>query len=72
MVLNNGFISYAWENVMFWRTFLCLFLHFLQLLSVQALSLKLGFISNKKVTLHIEDIVERPAEETVTAFSFIR
>ena len=32
LVLNNGQISFRWQNVMFWRTFLALYLHMLCLL----------------------------------------
>lgn len=72
LVLNHGVISYEWQNVMFWRTFVALFLHSFCLLAIQSLSLKLGFFKNEAITLQIEDIVERPADETVTAYSFIR
>lgn len=72
LVLVNGQISFAWQNAMFWRTLLALCLHIFMMISVQALSLKLGFFSNRGVTLHIEDIVERPTDETITAYSFIK
>jgi len=32
LVLTDGRISYAWQTVMFWRTFLALYLHMLCLL----------------------------------------
>ena len=72
LVLNNGVISYAWLNVMFWRTFVALFLNTMSLISIQSLSLKLGFFKNKAITMQIEDIVDRPTDETVTAYSFIK
>ena len=39
---------------------------------IQSLSLKLGFFSNQVIALKIEDIKERPAEETITAYSFVK
>ena len=57
---------------MFWRTFVALFLHMLGLLTLQSMSLKLGFFDNVRTYTQIEDIMDRPPDETVTAFSFIR
>jgi hypothetical protein len=36
------------------------------------LSLKLGIISNKNTNKVRDDVKERPADETVTAYSFIK
>lgn len=57
---------------MFWRTFLALYLHMLSLLVLQAMSLKLGWFSNRLTVTHIEEIKDRPSEDTITAYSFIR
>jgi hypothetical protein len=72
LVLNHGYISYEWQNIMFWRTFVAIFLHTLSLLSLQSLALKLGFFTNKEISTRNDDIVERPGDDSVTAYSFIR
>ena len=68
----KGEISWIWLNVMFWRTFLAIFLHTLQILAIQSLALKLGVIENKEISTRNDDIIDRPSDETVTAFSFIK
>lgn len=73
LVLNHGTISYLWLNIHFWRTFLALFLHTFQLLALQSLALKLGVFSNKEVSGGINDeIRERPAENVVMPYGFIK
>jgi hypothetical protein len=72
LVLNDGYISYSWLNILFWRTFIALFLHLLSILILQAMSLKLGFFKNEAIILQIEDITERPGEDAITAYAFIK
>jgi len=48
-ILVEGVISFRWQNILFWRTFLALLLHYLSLLGVLSLSLKLGIVSNQIV-----------------------
>jgi hypothetical protein len=72
LVLNDGQISYRWQNIMFWRTFLALFLHLLSILILQAMSLKLGFFTNETIIMQIEDITDRPGEDAITAYAFIK
>lgn len=72
LVLVNGHISFIWLNIMFWRTFAALFLHALSLLTLQGISLKLGWLSNLAVITVREDIKDRPTEDSITAFAFIR
>lgn len=72
LVLNHGYISYVWQHIMFWRTFLAIFLHTLSLLSLQSLALKLGVFTNEKPPERNEYIVERPGDDSVTAYSFIK
>lgn len=57
---------------MFWRTLLAFYLHLFCVLVLQAMSLKLGFFKNATIIMQIEDITERPGEDTITAFSFIK
>jgi hypothetical protein len=57
---------------MFWRTFVAIFLHTLSILVLQSLGLKLGFFTNKEQSQRNDDIVERPGDDAVTAYSFIR
>ena len=37
-----------------------------------ALSLKLGIVTNQIVELQIEEILDRPAEDSATMFSFVK
>jgi len=71
-VLNDGKISYEWLNVMFWRTFAALVLHYLALLVTCSLSLKLGWLSKREVDTQIPDVVIRPADDTATMFAFVK
>ncbi len=57
---------------MFWRTFLGLFLHLLSILILQAMSPKLGFFTNETIIMQIEDITDRPGEDAITAYAFIK
>ena len=57
---------------MFWRTFIAIFLHTLQILAIQSLALKLGVTENTKPPPRNEYILDRPSDEVVTAFSFIK
>jgi hypothetical protein len=59
-------------NVMFWRTFVVLILHYLAILSTASLSLKLGVFSKLKVDSQISDILSRPPEDTATMFAFLK
>ncbi len=69
---SSGVITWPWLNVMFWRTFIAIFLHTLQILAIQSLALKLGVIENKEISTRNDDIIDRPSDEIVTAFSFIK
>lgn len=42
------------------------------LLGTMSLSLKLGIITNQTVETQIEEILERPAEDSATMFSFVK
>jgi hypothetical protein len=59
-------------NVQFWRTMVAMVLHFLSLLMIQALSLRLGFFINVPTVMKREDIIERPPDENITAYSFVK
>lgn len=71
-ILVDGIISWRWSNILFWRTVVCLICHYLCVLCTMALSLKLGIITNQIVELQIEEILERPAEDSATMFSFVK
>ena len=79
--INNGsilenhkgaIISFEWLNVLFWRTFLCLVLHYSALLIICSLSMKLGWVSKIEVDSQNEDVVVRPSEDTATMFAFVK
>mmetsp|Transcript_24830 Transcript_24830/g.33244 ORF Transcript_24830/g.33244 Transcript_24830/m.33244 type:complete len:265 (-) Transcript_24830:582-1376(-) len=71
-ILVEGKITFPWMCIMFWRTFISIILHYLCILTIMSLSLKLGIVSNKMVELQIEEILERPAEDSATMFSFVK
>ena len=71
-ILVEGEISFKWMSILFWRCFTVIIIHYLCILTVMSLSLKLGVMSNKMVELQIEEIVERPAEDSATMFSFVK
>ena len=71
-VLVNGEISWVWQNILFWRTFFCIVAHYIAILVTCSLCLKLGWFSNEIVDTKIEDILERPAEDSATMFSFVK
>ena len=48
-VLVDGRISWEWQNIMFWRTFICMVFHYCAILLTCSLSLKLGIIKQNKV-----------------------
>ena len=50
-------------------TLVCLYLCILLTMS---LSMRLGIITNEIVELQIEEILERPAEDIATMFSFVK
>ena len=71
-ILVEGYISFKWSAILFWRGLTVIVIHYLCILTVSSLSLKLGITSNKLVEVNIEEIVERPAEDSATMFSFVK
>ena len=71
-ILVDGMISFRWANVLFWRTFIAIICHYLCILATMALSLKLGIVTNQIVETQIEEILERPNEDSATMFSFVK
>ena len=45
-VLVDGKITWLWINVLFWRTFLAMVCHYMSILLMCSLSLKLGILTN--------------------------
>lgn len=71
-MLVQGRISWEWMNVLFWRSFFCLVLHYLAILLTCSLSLKLGIIRQLQVDTRISDNFDRPSEDTATLFAFVK
>ncbi len=59
-------------NVLFWRTFIVMILHYLAILSTASLSLKLGVFSKLRVDSQISEVLSRPPEDTATMFAFLK
>ena len=71
-ILVEGAISFKWMVILFWRGLTVIVIHYMCILTTMSVSLKLGILSNKIVELQIEEIVERPAEDSATMFSFVK
>ena len=71
-VLVDGRINWGWQQVLFWRSFTSLMCHYMSILIIASLSLKLGIISNEIVETKIEELTDRPAEDSATMFSFVK
>jgi len=70
-VLKDGSISWPWLNILFWRTFLVLILHYSALIIIISLHVKIrsvGVVRNEV----IPDVVVRPSEDTATMFAFVK
>jgi len=59
-------------NVLFWRTFIVMILHYLAILSTASLSMKLGIFSKLRVDSQIQEVLSRPSEDAVTMFAFLK
>ena len=68
----DGHIDYKWQVILFWRTLVALTCHYLCILACLSLSMKLGVISNQIVEMQIEEIPNRPTEDSATMFSFVK
>ena len=71
-VLVDGKLTLTWAYILFWRAFIAMTLHYVAILMVGSLCLKLGFLSNQNVDTKIEELLDRPTEETATMFSFVK
>lgn len=71
-VLRQGSISWEWMNVLFWRAFLSLLLHYLALLITCSLSLKLGWLTRKQFDSQNPEVLARPPEDTISMFPFVK
>ena len=71
-VLVDGIITWPWQNVQFWRAFMALLSHYASILIIGSLSLKLGIVTNEIVETKIEELTDRPGEDSATMFSFVK
>ena len=71
-MLVDGQLTTEWAHVLFWRSFLAMTLHYIAILMIGSLCLKLGIITNQNIDTKIEELLDRPTEETATMFSFVK
>jgi len=71
-MLVDGYISNFWMQLQFWRAFLAVFLQFLALLCLLSLCRIVGFLSNQEVSKKMEDIMDRPDDNTIDVFSKVK
>ena len=71
-VLVEGRISWIWANIMFWRTFVAMVLHYIAILMTCSLSLRLGIFKQTMVETQISDVLTRPSDDTATMFAFVK
>lgn len=70
-VLRDGSITLPWLECLFWRSFFVLIMHYMTLIILMSLEIKIrayGPIKNEVVP----DVVIRPPEDTATMFAFIK
>ena len=72
-VLVDGRLTETWALIHFWRSFFAMTLHYICILMIGSLSLKLGIFSNQEVSTKMEELegIGR-SEETATMFSFVK
>jgi len=73
-VLVNGKIPYVWQNILFWRSFIVVTLHYICILLTGSISLKLGFVTQTNVESQNPEIIDpHPNDnDTLTIFPFIK
>ena len=73
-MLLHGRISYVWANILFWRAFLAMTLHYVAILMIGSMSLKLGIITNENIDTKMGGLSDRdrPDADTATMFSFVK
>ena len=71
-VLVNGYITWPWANVLFWRTFFAITAHYMSVFIMASIGMKRGFFVEEAVDLKMEEVLNRPPEDTTTMFSFVR
>jgi hypothetical protein len=71
-VLIGGRISWDWMNILFWRSFLVLFFHYMCILLTGSLSLRLGWFEQRYIETKVDEDIERPSEDNATMFMFIK
>jgi len=59
-------------QVEFWRAFFALMIHYMTILCTLSLSRILGFFQNVEIFNKIDDILDRPADDSVDVFSKVR
>ena len=73
-VLVKGHISWLWMNILFWRTFVTLTIHYLAIMYTGNLALKLGICEQRTIErrITVEEIDPRPDSDTATMYSFVK
>ena len=71
-LLVDGHISYFWMQINFWRAFLAIYFSAMSILCVLSLSNSMGFLTNIQLETKIEDIIDRPMDDTIDIFSKIK
>jgi hypothetical protein len=73
-VLVNGRIPWVWQNILFWRSFLVMTLHYICILLTGSISLKLGFVTQTNVESQNPEVIDpHPNDnDTLTMFAFIK
>ena len=72
-VLVDGQLTPTWAHILFWRSFFAMTLHYIAILMIGSLSLKLGIFSNQEVSTKMEDLEDLPRmDEIATQFSFVK
>lgn len=72
-VLVDGRLTPTWGLILFWRSFIAMVLHYIAILIIGSMSLKLGIVTNHEVDTKNEELDDMPRLENVaTNFSFVK
>lgn len=72
IILVYGEISYGWMLGNFWRAFVALTLHYVQILALMQMSRVLGWFVNNEIERKMEDIDDRPNDDNIDIFSKVK
>lgn len=69
----DGKLTSTWALILFWRSFGAMVLHYIAILMIGSISLKLGIWTNQDVDTKNEELSDMPRmDQVATQFSFVK